>query len=337
MVQQPPPPPITSSTLSQPKVEKMDIGDIFEPEPEDTGTPISHSTGSGRQRTISGREISPSLKMAKVEEMTGFEKLRDGRSSIKLPKNEVKTEPGGGHHGQQQPQQPTKSMVVSIPLPTSSTQAAVVMPQSTVPATHSSSSSSSHKKHKKEKKNKKEKREKGEKSERRHKSSSNGEVSGAPTGSSHGSDASASGHHHRSSSSSGKKHKHKHKERDRDSNTSHHTAEQQPGQPGLKLKIKPIHPEMSSAIAPSGGNNVVQPLKICIGSSSTGSSASNSNNSSRKRHRQHSGSSNSSMDSMGDPARKMSRVMGTSTEQESTFLSGRVNLNMHQKPKKVVT
>ena len=90
-------------------------------------------------------------------------------------------------------------------------------------------------------------------------------------------------------------------------------------------------------IAPSGGNNVVQPLKICIGSSSTGSSTGSSNNSSRKRHRQHSDSSNSSMDSMGDPARKMSRVMGTSTEQESTFLSGRVNLNSYQKPKKVVT
>merc|ERR1711874_547367 len=161
-----------------PKVEKLDIGDIFEPDTEDTtttATPITHTSSSSRQRTTSGREISPNLKLAKVEEMTGFEKLRDGRSSIKLPKveikNEVKTE-----HGQQQPQQPTKSMVVSIPLPTSSTQAAVVMPQSTVPAHSSSSNSSSHKKHKKEKKNKKEKREKGEKSERRHRSSSNGEV-----------------------------------------------------------------------------------------------------------------------------------------------------------------
>ena len=120
-------------------MEKLDIGDIFEPDTEDTttittGTPILQSTVK-RERTISGREISPNLKLAKVEEMTGYEKLRDGRSSIKLPKNEVKTEiktePGQVGHIQQ-PQQPTKSMVVSIPLPTSSTQAAVVMPQSTV-------------------------------------------------------------------------------------------------------------------------------------------------------------------------------------------------------------
>ena len=120
-------------------MEKLDIGDIFEPDTEDTttittGTPILQSTVK-RERTISGREISPNLKLAKVEEMTGYEKLRDGRSSIKLPKNEVKTEIKT-EHGQvghvQQPQQPTKSMVVSIPLPTSSTQAAVVMPQSTV-------------------------------------------------------------------------------------------------------------------------------------------------------------------------------------------------------------
>jgi len=304
MVQQPPPPPpITSSTLSQPKVEKLDIGDIFEPDTEDTttittGTPILQSTVK-RERTISGREISPNLRLAGVEEMTGYEKLRDGRSSIKLPKNEVKTEiktePGQVGHVQQ-PRQPTRSMVVSIPLPTSSTQAAVVMPQSTVPATHSSSNSSSHKKHKKEKKNKKEKREKGDRSEKRHKSShSNGEVSGAPTGSSHG-DGSG---HHRSSSSSGKKHKHKHKERDRDSNPSHHTAEQQPGQPGLKLKIKPIHPEMSSTIAPAGENNVVQPLKLSLGGTITTSASHSSNlagnSNSRKRHRQDSDSSYSSI------------------------------------------
>ena len=37
----------------------------------------------------------------------------------------------------------------------------------------------------------------------------------------------------------------------------------------------------------------------------------------------------------GDPARKMSRVMGTSAEQESTFLSGRVNINYQKK--KVIT
>ena len=92
-----------------------------------------------------------------------------------------------------------------------------------------------------------------------------------------------------------------------------------------------------SRIAPPGGKSV-QPIKICIGASATNSAS--SRDSSRKRHRQHSDSSNSSMDSMGapsggDPARKMSRVMGTSAEQESTFLSGRVNINYQKK--KVIT
>ena len=36
----------------------------------------------------SGRDISPSVvKLNKVENMTGFEKLRDGRPSIKVPSN----------------------------------------------------------------------------------------------------------------------------------------------------------------------------------------------------------------------------------------------------------
>lgn len=93
-----------------------------------------------------------------------------------------------------------------------------------------------------------------------------------------------------------------------------------------------------SRIAPPGGKSVKQPLKIIIGASATSSAS--SRDSSRKRHRQHSDSSNSSIDSMGapsggDPARKMSRVMGTSAEQESTFLSGRVNINYQKK--KVIT
>lgn len=111
--------------------------------------------------------------------------------------------------------------------------------------------------------------------------------------------------------SSSKKHKHKHRDRDKESNS------------GLKLKIKPI--------APGANPEIVQPLKICIGGSS--SAASNASNS-KKRHRQQSDSSNSSMDSIADPARKMSRVMGTSTEQESSFLSGRANFNYK---KKVIT
>jgi hypothetical protein len=108
-------------------VEKLDIGDIFEPDMEDNMTTNSHHTFPTnthnpvkRERTIS----ETSVKLAKVEEMTGFEKLRDGRSSIKMPKTEPMGGPGGhpGHHHHPQAhgqQQPTKSMVVSIPLPSS--------------------------------------------------------------------------------------------------------------------------------------------------------------------------------------------------------------------------
>ena len=109
-------------------MEKLDIGDIFEPDMEDNMTTNSHHhtfptnthNPVKRERTIS----ETSVKLAKVEEMTGFEKLRDGRSSIKMPKTEPMGGPGGhpGHHHHQQAhgqQQPTKSMVVSIPLPSS--------------------------------------------------------------------------------------------------------------------------------------------------------------------------------------------------------------------------
>merc|ERR550534_2267990 len=309
LIQQPPPPPITSSTLSQPKVEKLDIGDVFEPDMEDNMTTNSHHTFPTnthnpvkRERTISETSVG----LAGVEEMTGFEKLRDGRSSIKMPKTDPTGGPGGhpGHHHHQQAhgqQQPTKSMVVSIPLPSSTSTGLQASEGVMQPA--SSSSSSSHKKHKKEKKNKKDKREKGD---RKHKSSSsnaNGEivsvsgisVSGQSTGS-------ESGHgHHRSSSSSSKKHKHKHKERDRDSHPHRAVAEvaappiSAPQAGGLKLKIKPM-PDMASSIAPAGDNNVVQPLKLCLGGSTTTTSASSSqSNNQRKRHRQDSDSSYSSI------------------------------------------
>lgn len=217
-------------------------GDIFEPDTEEV---------KPKKEELDQRA---SIKLNKVEEMSGFEKLRDGSSSIKLPKDEP------------------KSMLVSIPLQASSTTSS----NNEV----FSSSSSSHKKHKKEKKSKKDKKEKRDKYQ-------NGEMS------------------------SSKKHKHKHRDRDKESNS------------GLKLKIKPI--------APGANPEIVQPLKICIGGSS--SAASNASNS-KKRHRQQSDSSNSSMDSIADPARKMSRVMGTSTEQESSFLSGRANFNYK---KKVIT
>jgi hypothetical protein len=49
-------------------------------------------------------------------------------------------------------------------------------------------------------------------------------------------------------------------------------------------------------IAPAGDNNVVQPLKLCLGGSTTTTSASSSqSNNQRKRHRQDSDSSYSSI------------------------------------------
>merc|ERR1711862_862413 len=136
LIQQPPPPPVTSSTLSQPKVEKLDIGDIFEPDMEDTTTTIPPNPHPvKRERTIS----ETSVKLAKVEEMTGFEKLRDGRSSIKLPKTEHGAHPEGHPHHHQQ--QPTKSMVVSIPLPSSTSAGSTA---EAMQSAHSSTSSHSH-------------------------------------------------------------------------------------------------------------------------------------------------------------------------------------------------
>ena len=91
-IDSPPALPTTSmtSTLSNPV--KLEMGDIFEDEPET------------KPKT---RDISPSVvKLNKVEDMRGFEKLRDGRSSIKIEHNShsIKTEPVDHH----------KSMVVDI-------------------------------------------------------------------------------------------------------------------------------------------------------------------------------------------------------------------------------
>ena len=63
---------------------KMEMGDIFENETD-------HQTDQTKPK--SGRDISPSVvKLNKVENMTGFEKLRDGRPSIKVPHNQIKQE-----------------------------------------------------------------------------------------------------------------------------------------------------------------------------------------------------------------------------------------------------
>ena len=84
------PPPTTMNTstsslsMSLSNPVKMEMGDIFENETD-------HQTDQTKPK--SGRDISPSVvKLNKVENMTGFEKLRDGRPSIKVPHNQIKQE-----------------------------------------------------------------------------------------------------------------------------------------------------------------------------------------------------------------------------------------------------
>ena len=99
-----------------------------------------------------------------------------------------------------------------------------------------------------------------------------------------------------------KKHKHKHKDRDREAAPATPSS-------GLKLKIKMAEPEVPGDI------QAVPPMKISLNSKA---------DSSRKRHRQRSDSStDSSLGSMGTtssaPALKMSRVLGSNVDQESSF------------------
>ena len=101
-----------------------------------------------------------------------------------------------------------------------------------------------------------------------------------------------------------KKHKHKHKDRDREAAPATPSS-------GLKLKIKPLMPEPEV----TGDIQAVPPMKISLNSKA---------DSSRKRHRQRSDSStDSSLGSMGTtssaPALKMSRVLGSNVDQESSF------------------
>ena len=166
--------------------------------------------------------------------------------------------------------------------------------------THLDDGNSNHKKHKKEKKSKKDKKEKRDK-DRHYTTNSNGEVV--------------------------KKHKHKHKDKEKDreapSSASAAAAASSSGghvggsNPIPKLKIKMNPP------AEAADSSGLAPLKMSI----SGLGGSSNAASSKKRHRQHSDSSDSSMGSMGSssaPALKMSRVLGTSAEQESSFLAERM-------------
>merc|ERR1712072_478586 len=79
----------SSSIMSLSNPVKLEMGDIFENEAD-------QNNQTDQTKPKSGRDISPSVvKLNKVENMTGFEKLRDGRPSIKVPNNikqEVKQE-----------------------------------------------------------------------------------------------------------------------------------------------------------------------------------------------------------------------------------------------------
>merc|ERR1711899_371795 len=142
------PPPTTMNTstsslsMSLSNPVKMEMGDIFENETDQQ---------TDQTKPKSGRDISPSVvKLNKVENMTGFEKLRDGRPSIKVPHNQIKQEV------KQEFMPDPNSMVVSIAPPE---------------LTHLEDSQHHHssKKHKKEKKNKKKKKGKKKKKKKKKK------------------------------------------------------------------------------------------------------------------------------------------------------------------------
>jgi len=172
-----------------------------------------------------------------LEQMPGYEKLKDGRTSVRLPKEE------------RTPATPPTSMKVSLPMAavTSGSKAAEAetkrdegLTAATVAAAAGAADQhrSEKKKKKKDKKEKKEKRDKDKKDEKRH------------------------------------KHKHKDKDRDKEGSSSNRGASATPGSTasnspaaatatpssGLKLKVK---------LTPGGGEGQgqshVAPLRLSIG------------------------------------------------------------------------
>jgi hypothetical protein len=105
-----------------------------------------------------------------------------------------------------------------------------------------------------------------------------------------------------------KRHKHKHKDRTKERERETSEATNASPLPGIKLKIKAIPPSPAEAPPPP-----LAPLKISL--SQLGAVADGSNDA-RKRSRQESEGA-----SGFGPASKMSRVLGTSLEAESQFLS----------------
>merc|ERR1712008_663717 len=210
-----------SMSLSNPM--KLEMGDIFDTSEAD----MNNQTDPSKPK--SGRDISPSVvKLNKVENMTGFEKLRDGRPSIKVPSNNQNIKQEVKQEIKQEFIPDPNSMVVSIAPPEQ---------------THLEDSQhhhSSSKKHKKEKKSKKDKKEKREKSER-YSLNSNGEMVKT-------------------------KHRHKHKDKDREHATA--SSSSSSGLKLKIKPVVPIPPASSAAVDSTGtlgtGGQQDIKIKLCV-------------------------------------------------------------------------
>ena len=248
-------------------------------------------SSTARVRTTSSSSAasdaaSPSVKLSKLEQMSGYEKLKDGRTSIKVAKEDRTAQ-----MQMQQQQQP--SMKVSIPMKdggvissakgstsSSSSVASSLFEDPSGLRSNSNSGGSEHKEKKKKKKDKKEKKDKKDKDRSKNKDEAGGSNSGE------------------------KRHKHKHKDKDREKTASssasqhHHHSSSSPA--GLKLKIT-LPPPPPQQQQPS--------LKISL--------SGNSESSGKKRK----SSVMSGGSAGGDgPASKMSRALGTPLEMENGYL-----------------
>jgi hypothetical protein len=206
-----------------------------------TFPPKLPSDSSSRTRTTSSSsaasETSPSVKLSKLDQMPGYEKLKDGRTSIRVPKEErqnIVATLG------------TPSVKVSIPIAPKT--ASLFDDKRVEKSSPGSASSEQHKEKKKKKKEKKEKKEKKDKDRKRDRDEGGGSSSGTE-----------------------KRHKNKHKDKDRERSPAVHKQPTPSGatasphgmsSSGFKIKIKPV---MQAAAA--AGAAPVAPIKISIGDS----------------------------------------------------------------------
>ncbi|XP_040569572.1 uncharacterized protein [Lepeophtheirus salmonis] len=201
-------------SVSPNKRQRLDkTASLFSP-PSSTSSSIAPPHLNQRNRSLSNCSQSSneemSVKLPKLEETPGYEKLRDGYTSIQIPREDVKT----------------------------SNQANVKPPSEIVHVEDKHTddiTDSGRKKHKKEKKSKKEKKEKKEKKDRskekshKHKHKDKDKSKDGLSKHHH--------HHHSSSSSSSAVHH---------NTNSNDSSVQKP--PGIKLKIKPIPPQSSESL-----------------------------------------------------------------------------------------